>query len=336
MHKSTLLGPWVRRFLLEHLVGERNLARNTQQSYRDTLTLLLPFTGTQHNKSVDRLSVEDLSSNVLKRFLDFLEQKRKCSIRTRNQRLAAIHAIARFIAERSPEHIAWSGEIRCVPFKRFQRPALSYLDKEEIDALLASPDRSTSQGRRDHALLLFLYNSGARATETASLKIADLDLHLDGISAVKLMGKGRKTRFCPLWSATAKTLLALTQNRAPDQPVFLNRLGQAITRHGIYLALCRYAAKAAVACPSLKSKSVSPHTIRHTTATHLLRAGVDINTIRAWLGHVSIDTTNIYAESDLEQKAQMLAHCNSSFHVAAPHGKRWQDSPSLMAFLRSI
>jgi integrase/recombinase XerD len=331
---SLLLGSWVRRFLLEHLIAERNLARNTQKSYRDTLALLLPFTSTQKRKAIELLAVGDLSVDLLKRFLDHLETARRCSIRTRNQRLAALHALARFIAERSPEHIEWSGQVRAVPFKRHERSELPYLDKPEMDAILAAPDRSTAHGQRDHALLLFMYNSGARASEVAALQIADLNLRSPAMSDARLAGKGRKTRRCPLWPSTAAELLHLIGPRAPDQPVFMNRFGQAVTRHGIHWLLCRYKKKASVACPSLLRKRVSPHTIRHTTATHLLRAGVDINTIRAWLGHVSIDTTNIYAEVDLERKAQAIAHC--TFKVSRPHRKRWKDDPTLLAFLRSL
>jgi len=165
MSKSALLGPWVKRFLLDHLITERNLSRNTQRSYRDSLALLLPYASAQNKKPIDQLEVFHLSGDVLRRFLDHLEQHRRCSIRTRNQRLAAVHAMARFISERSPEHIAWCGQIRSLPFKRFTRNELSYLDKPEMDALLAAPDRRTKQGMRDHALLLFLYNSGARVTE---------------------------------------------------------------------------------------------------------------------------------------------------------------------------
>ena len=334
MPKTLLLGSWVRRFLLEHLIAERNLSRNTQMSYRDTLALLLPFTSAKRRTAIELLTVGDLSADVLKRFLDYLETERSCSIRTRNQRLAAIHAMARFIAERSPEHIEWSGQIRAVPFKRHNRSDLAYLDKPEIDAILAAPDRSTAHGRRDHALLLFMYNSGARASEVAGLQIADLNLRSEAMSDVRLAGKGRKNRLCPLWPSTASELLHLTAPRSPDQPVFLNRLGQAITRHGIHWLLRRYTKKASASCPSLLYKRISPHTIRHTTATHLLRAGVDINTIRAWLGHVSIDTTNIYAEVDLERKAQALSRC--TFKTNPTHRKRWKDDPSLLAFLRSL
>jgi len=335
MSKSALLGPWVKRFLLEHLIAERNLSRNTQRSYRDTLALLIPYAAAQQKTSVDRLDVFGLSSHVLRGFLDHLEQVRKSSIRTRNQRLAAIHAMARFIAERSPEHIAWCSEIRAIPFKRFTRNELTYLDKSEMDALLAAPNCRTKQGQRDHALLLFLYNSGARVSEAASLLIGDLNLRADQIGDVQLRGKGSKMRRCPLWPATVNVLLNLVRDRSPDQPVFLNRLGQAITRHGIHSMLRNHVRTASASHPSLLGRPISPHTIRHTTATHLLRSGVDINTIRAWLGHVSIDTTNIYAEVDLQRKAEVLAHCNA-LRTTSSNKKRWRDDPSLMAFLRSL
>lgn len=335
MSKVALLGPWVKRFLIEHLISERNLSRNTQQSYRDTLALFLPFACARKKTPIDRLNVVDLSREVLSQFLDYLEQGRGCSVRTRNQRLAAIHSIARFIAERSPEHIAWCSEVRTVPFKRFARKELSYLDKPEMDALLAAPDPRTQQGKRDHALLLFLYNSGARATEAASLRVSDLFLRTNQIGSVQLTGKGNKTRRCPLWPTTSNELLALIGNRSPDEPVFLNRLGQPITRHGVHWMLRNYVRFAGSSHPTLLSRAISPHTIRHTTATHLLRSGVDINTIRAWLGHVSIDTTNVYAEVDLQRKAEVLAH-SSGFNTQPPKNKRWRDDPSLIDFLRSL
>jgi integrase/recombinase XerD len=335
MSKHALVGSWVKRFLLDHLVLERNLSRNTQQSYRDTLALFLPYASSRKKIQIDRLEVFDLSSDVLRSFLDHLEKERRCSVRTRNQRLAGIHAMARFIAERSPEHISWCNEIRSVPFKRFTRNELSYLDKPEMDALLAAPDRNTRQGVRDHALLLFLYNSGARVTEATSVRISDLNLRAHEIGSVQLKGKGSKTRRCPLWPATSNELLDLIRNRYPDEPVFLNRLGQALTRHGIHRMLRNYVRTAAASHPSLLNRAISPHTIRHTTATHLLRSGVDINTIRAWLGHVSIDTTNIYAEVDLQGKAEVLKHSNA-LHTANVTHKRWKDDPCLISFLRSL
>ena len=203
--------------------------------------------------------------------------------------------------------------------------------KAEMDALLSSPNRQTAQGRRDYALLLFLYNSGSRADEAAQLLIANLDL---GSSSVKIHGKGGKQRLCPLWPTTVRELAALITNRPSNQHVFLNRRNHPITRFGIHTLVERHALRARVKAPSLSTKRVSPHTIRHATATHLLRAGVDINTIRAWLGHVSLNTTNVYAEIDLEMKAQALAMCQ----VTEPQKskKRWRDDPALMAFLRAL
>jgi integrase/recombinase XerD len=335
MSRDALIGPWVKRFLLEHLVSERNLSRNTQRSYRDTLTLFLPFACARKKVPIERLEVTDLSREVLREFLDHLEQSRSCSVRTRNQRLAALHAMARFIAERSPEHIAWCGQVRSVPFKRFVRKELSYLEKPEMDALLAAPDCKTRQGMRDHTLLLFLYNSGARVTEATSLRINDLTLRPNQIGSVQLRGKGSKTRRCPLWPATCNELLVLIRNRSPDTPVFLNRVGQQLTRHGVHWMVRKYTRVVATSCPALATRSISPHTIRHTTATHLLRSGVDINTIRAWLGHVSIDTTNIYAEVDLQRKAEVLAHSNA-LRTNLSNNKHWRDDLSLMSFLRSL
>jgi len=329
MNDTTLLGLWIRRFLLEHLVGERNLARNTRLSYRDALSLLLPFVAGKLNKPVDRLSVVDLSAHLVRQFLADLEVSRHCMIATRNQRLAAIHALARFVAEHSPEHIAWCSEIRSVVFKKTTRPAIAYLDKPEMEALLVAPDRQTVQGRRDYALMLFLYNSGARADEAAKLLINDLNL---ASSSVRLFGKGGKERYCPLWPVTLRELRALIGERAPSERIFLNCRGCPITRFGIHTLVERYALKAKIRMPSMEKKRVSPHTIRHSTACHLLRAGADINTIRGWLGHVSLDTTNVYAEIDLEMKANALAKCEIGDGNST---KRWHE-PKLMAFLRTI
>lgn len=332
--KNSLLGPWIKRFLLEHLIAERNLARNTQQSYRDTLRLLLPLLATQSRKHIDALEIEDMSADAVRIFLKDVEDKRGCSVATRNQRLSAIHALARFIGERSPEHLLWCGEIRSVPFKRAGKNPLTYLEKSEMDALLAAPDRHTPQGRKDRALLLFLYNSGARASEAAAVKISDLEGNEQRGGAVKLQGKGGKIRFCPLWPRTMAALAPLLASRQGDVYAFLNRYGAPVTRFGIHTLVERHVKKAAKTIPSLGRKRVSPHTIRHTTATHLLRAGVDINTIRAWLGHVSVDTTNVYAEVDLEMKAKALAACDTG--GGKQPGRVWRTDPRVMEFLRSL
>jgi site-specific recombinase XerD len=336
MTDAVLLGPWVRRFLVEHLVGERNRARNTQHSYRDALRLLLPFAAGHAGKPIDRLTVEDLSAQRVGAFLVELEQQRGCGTATRNQRLAAIHALAHFIGRHSPEHVCWCGEVRAVGFKKGPKPLVGYLEKQEMDALLAAPDVGTPQGQRDHAVLLFLYNTGARADEAAHALIADLELGLTpgrDPSAVLIRGKGNKLRRCPLWASTVNELRRLVSGRAAGERVFLNRRGQPLTRFGIHALVKRYAAKAAASLPTMAGKRVSPHTIRHTTATHLLRCGVDINTIRAWLGHVSLATTNVYAEVDLETKAKALASCEVH---GEPSAKPWKEDNGLMEFLRSL
>lgn len=334
MKNAALLGPWIRRFLLEYLVAERNLSPNTQHSYRDTLRLLLPLLATQSGKHIDVLGIEDLSADAVRSFLKDIEEKRGCSVVTRNQRLSAMHALARFIGEHSPEHLPWCGEIRAVPFKRAGKNTLTYLEKSEMDALLAAPDQCTRQGQRDHALLLFLYNSGARASEAAGVKVADLEGGEQRGGIVKLYGKGGKIRFCPLWPRTMAALAPLMANRQPDAKLFLNRYGAPLTRFGIHTLVERSAERASKKVPAMAGKRVSPHTIRHTTATHLLRAGVDINTIRAWLGHVSIDTTNVYADVDLEMKAKALAACDTGSPTSPK--KLWRNNPGVMEFLQRL
>jgi len=331
MKDETILGPWVRRFLLEHFVAERNLSRNTQASYRDTLALLLPFASKHGGRAIDRMAVEDLTPSLVRKFLDHLEHDRQCSGVTRNQRLATIRSLARFIGMRSPAHLAWCAEIRATPFKKTAKTVIGYLEKAEMDALLAQPDRRTPLGDRDHALLLFLYNSGARADEAAKLTVDYLQLGSQ--SSVRLHGKGNKFRTCPLWPVTATSLSRLVVNRGKSDAVFLNRINQPLTRFGIHRLVTHYAELASKTAPSLATKRVSPHTIRHTTAVHLLRAGVDINTIRAWLGHVSLDTTHIYAEVDMEMKAKALARVDISNLQSKPPP---QKLPSLMTFLKAL
>lgn len=336
MTEHALLGPWVRRFLHEHLVAERNLAPSTRRSYRDTLRLLLPFAARSARKGVDRLRVEDLSAARVRAFLADLTENRGCGAATRNQRLAAIRSLARFVGLRGPEHVQWCAEIRSILFKKAPRPLVTYLEKGEMDALLAAPARDTAQGRRDHAVLLFLYNTGARADEVAHVRVMDLDLGRvpsRDLSSVLIHGKGNKPRRCPLWARTVAELLPLVSGREPAEPVFRNRQNQRLTRFGVHALVERYARAVGATMPSVAKKRVSPHTIRHTTATHLLRAGVDINTIRAWLGHVSVATTNVYAEVDLDMKAKALANCEVQDH--GPQ-KPWREDQGLMAFLRSL
>ncbi|MDL2230191.1 site-specific integrase [Alistipes sp. OttesenSCG-928-L06] len=333
MNKNhTYISFWVKRFLLEYIINVKNLSRNTQISYRDTFRLLLPEIAKMAKSNIENLHVEEISPECVKRFLNDIESVRNCSISTRNQRLAAIHAFASFVCQCCPEYVEWARQIKNIPFKRGGKKQITYLEKEEMNAILDSPDRKVPQGFRDYALLLFLYNTGARADEVAKLSISDLSLE-KGLATVVLHGKGKKDRRCPLWDQTVKALKPLIFGRDMVEPVFLNRLSQPITRFGIYSLVERHAKKVSLIMPEINEKRVSPHTIRHTTATHLLQSGVDLNTIRVWLGHVSIDTTNIYAEVNMKMKAEALECCEvRTAKIITP----WRNNKTLMEFLDNL
>lgn len=331
MSDLVTLGPWLRRFLCEHIVTERNLARNTCKSYRDTFSLLLPFVSRKLHKPVDRLVARDLTSQHVMQFLTHIEEDRGCSARTRNQRLAAIRAFARFVGSRDPVHVEWCGHIRAIASKKSVQPPVGWLTRAEMEAMLAVPDRKTKRGRSEYALLLFLYNTGARVSEAVQLKVRDLQIGRGngGHDLATLHGKGGKTRQCPLWPETKRAVADQVVDRAADDAVFVSRLGTPFTRFGVYRLIERCAA----GVPELADRTITPHVIRHTTACHLVLAGVDINTIRAWLGHVSISTTNIYAEIDLTLKANAVALCE----VGQPRpGRSWKENKDLMSFLKSL
>lgn len=331
MRELVTLGPWLRRFLTEHIVTERNLARNTRTSYRDTFSLLLPFISGKVRKPVDRLAVADLTSGRVLQFLAHLEKERGCSARTRNQRLAAIRAFARFVGSRDPAQVEWCGHIRAIASKKSMTEPVGWLTRPEMEAILGVPDRTTERGRREYALLLFLYNTGARVSEAIQLKVRDLQIGSGngGHGLATLHGKGGRLRQCPLWPETERALAGEISGRRADHAVFVSRLGGSFTRFGVYRLVERCAARG----QDLAGRTITPHVIRHTTACHLVLASVDINTVRAWLGHVSISTTNIYAEIDLTTKASAVALCE----VGQPQsGRSWKEDKDLMAFLKSL
>jgi len=330
------LGYWIRRFLDEYLLSVRNMSLNTRRSYRDTFRLLVMHVAAVKHTDVDRLAVSDISAPTVLDFLSQIETTRSCSTRTRNQRLSAITTFAKFVSACSPEHIEWCREIRSIPTKKGPKRMITYLEKDEMDGLINTPRKNTPQGLRDHVLLLFLYNTGARADEAASLTVEDVSLPRSSSETpfVTIMGKGRKSRRCPLWRTTAKLLEDTVRGRSSDEPLFLNCRGRAITRFGIYEMVERHAKALAKTLPSISKKRPSPHTIRHTTATHLLQAGVDINTIRAWLGHVSINTTNIYVEIDMATKTKAIEKCMPR-KLAGNH-RHWRSDRKLMDYLCSL
>lgn len=328
---QTRLGPWLQRYLVEHVVTERNLARNTQKSYRDTFLLFLPFVCGKLSKPEDRLEVMDITSDLVLQFLAHLENVRGCSVPTRNQRLTAIRAFARYLSSRDPTFVGWCGHIRDIPQKKGGSQSISWISKEEMDALLKVPNQETLRGLIEHALLQFLYNTGARASEVTQLKVGDLQIGRgDGRHAlVTLHGKGGKIRRCPLVPETERVLKDLVLDLAPTEFVFLSRYRKPYTRFGIYRLVERCAGKV----PALAGRKITPHVIRHTTACHLLKAGVDLNTIREWLGHAQLSTTNMYAEIDLEMKIEAVS-------LLVPFdsrpGRPWKDNTGLMARLKSL
>ena len=330
------LGGFVRRFLVEEMTADRNLSLNTRKSYRDTIRLLFGHLAARHATDPARAAVEQVDAAVVRSFLAHLEHERGNATSTRNLRLAALHSLFRSIARQEPELVDHAAAVLDVPPRRTAMPAMAYLDKHGTDAMLAVPDRARAQGRRDHALLLFLYNTGARASEAARTAVSDL---ASDLRSVRLDGKGRKVRTCPLRPRTATVLRELLGPRLggpPEAPVFLNVHGRPTTRFGIHGLVVRTATKAAESTPTLRDKRVGPHTLRHTAAVHLLRAGVDINTIRAWLGHASLETTNRYAEVDPEMKAKALQACADDAAPTMETVPAWHADDDLMAFLASL
>jgi site-specific recombinase XerD len=331
---SLLLANPLKRFFSHYLPVQKGLAENTILSYRDAIKLLLCYAGDTRKKNIDELTVEDIDGSLVLAFLDHVETVRGCSPRTRNNRLAAIRAFFRFLAREEPSLLPHCQLICAIPFKRTEHRTMDYLEEKEIQAMLDAVDVNSRTGIRDKALLLLLYNTGARASEIVGLYVTDL--RLDGAPQVKLLGKGRKHRSCPLWPETAQALQAYLQQRVPQnlerEPLFLNANGSVITRFGIRYIIRTYAAKATQACVSMASKTVSSHTIRHTTAMHLLRAGNEVNMVGYWLGHANINTTHIYVEIDMEMKRQMLQKTDAP---AIGHAPPWR-KPEILQWLSRV
>jgi site-specific recombinase XerD len=283
---------FIKRFFSHYLPVQKGLAPNTIMAYRDAVKLMLCYASETLNKNVEELCVEDINESLVLHFLDHLENTRGCSARTRNARLAAIRALFSFIAREEPSLLLHCQMIRTIPIKRTQHKTMNYLEENEMQTLLDSVDLNSRTGVRDNALLLLLYNSGARVSECVELKVADL--RLDGVAQVRLLGKGNKYRSCPLWPETVEALEAYLKQRTPKDPatqnLFLNANGSPITRFGVRYITLKYAAKTKNQCPSKASEAVNPHTLRHTTAMHLLRAGNDVNMVSYWLGHADINT----------------------------------------------
>jgi len=322
----------VQDFFLRRLIQQRGASARTVESYRDAFELLFGYLEQHVGKRPSTLTVADLDAPVILDFLEHLETVRGNSARTRNARLAAIHSFMRYVAVRDPASLPVTTRVLAIPAKRFDRPVLGYLTREQIAAILAAPDRATWSGRRDAVLLAVAYNTGARVSELTALQVRDV--LLENQSALQLHGKGRKQRVIPLWASTAaelRTWLAQTQ-QAPGSPVFPNRNGAAMTRSGVRDRLDRALAIAQRSCPTLRGQRVSPHTIRHSTAVHLLESGTDLAVIALWLGHSSPAVTHQYLEADLAAKEATLNRLND----LNPPPARFQPRDRLLAFLENL
>lgn len=329
---SALLGTLLQKFFIQYLCTQKRVSTETVSSYRDTWRLLLQYVNEKHGIAPAALRVNDLNVSIVLAFLDHLEDVRKNSIRSRNVRLSAIRAFFRLVALDDPTNVSLASSIMAIPTKRTVQRLIHSLAREEIDALLAAPDLTQRSGRRDHILLLTLYNTGARASEIVTLKKTQISF--GSCSFLYLHGKGRKERAIPLWTNTAHALRTWLEEISDLQTdlVFPSAVGKKLTRNGLDYILQRAVQRASSSCPSLLNKAVTPHTVRHSTATHLLQSGVDISTIALWLGHESIDTTHIYLESDLETKE----HALSKLAPAGAEIRRFKANDEVLAFLASL
>lgn len=330
----TALAPLLQAFFVERLARQRDASPHTIASYRDSFKLLLAFLHEQSGTPPSKLQLEDLDVTSITAFLSYLENERGNSARTRNARLTAIHSFFQYASFKAPECAEQIARVLSIPEKRYESTLISYLSKPEIDALLAAPDRSTLNGRRDHALLLLAVQTGLRASELASLHRRDLNL--DSGAWVRCQGKGRKERCTPLTRGTVKVLRVWLRelDNDPASPLFPSRTGGHLTRAGIWRLVNKHTTTAGARCPSLAAKNITPHCLRHTAAMQLLSAPdpVDTATIALWLGHETLDTTNKYVHADMELKRRAVDR------TTPPNVKpgRYRPGDRLLAFLDSL
>jgi site-specific recombinase XerD len=326
------LAPTLQAFFTDRLARQRQASGHTIAAYRDAVKLLLVFAERQTGKPPSRLDIADLDAPLIGAFLTQLETSRGNSVRTRNARLAAIHSLFRYAALRHPEDAAVIARVLAIPPKRFDKALITYLTEQEITALLAAPDQGTWTGRRDHALLMLACQTGLRATELTSLTIGDV--HLGTGAHVSCLGKGRKQRITPLTATTVAVLAGWLAERGglPADPLFITRRGTPLSRDALERRIARYTANAALSCPTLREKKVSPHVLRHSAAMRLLNAGIDTSVIALWMGHENIATTQVYIHADLALKERAIARTAPQ---DTPPG-RYQPPDAVLAFLDGL
>ena len=326
------LAPTLQAFFTDYLLRQRQASPHTIVAYRDAIRLLLQFTAERTGKQPHQLDVADLGAPLMVAFLEHLEHERNNTIRTRNARLAAIHSLYHYAGLRHPEHAALIARVLAIPPKRADKPIVTFLTEDELDALLAAPDRSTWTGRRDHALILLAAQTGLRAAELLGLDCSDI--HLGASAHINCLGKGRKHRVTPLIPVTVATLKVWVAERAgsPSDPLFPTRQGRRLSHDALERRLAKHATAARRLCPSLASKRITPHVLRHTAAVRLLHAPIDTATIALWLGHESDQTTQIYLHADLTLKQRAIDR------TTPPGTKpgRYQPPDAILAFLEAL
>jgi integrase/recombinase XerD len=329
----TLLAPTLETFFTERLMTQRRASPHTIAGYRDTMRLLLAFASERTGKPPSKLNVSDLDVRLISGFLDHLEQGRGNSARTRNARLAAIRSLFRYAAFKHPEHAAVIERVLALPAKRFDRALISYLTKEEVNALLAAPDRSTWTGRRDHALLLTAIQTGLRVSELTGLRCQDIRNGAD-VAYLYCIGKNRKERTVPLIPRTIKTLIVWLKERQgmPEDPLFPTIRGGRLSRDAVEWLIDKHAHTAAERCTTLRTKRVTAHVLRHTTAMTLLQSDISTSVIALWLGHEQESTTRGYLHGDLRLKQRAIDR------TKPPDSRpgRYRATDSLLAFLDSL
>jgi site-specific recombinase XerD len=311
MKGSQSLFHYVQTFFQSHLAKQRGVSSNTVFAYRDALKLFFNFAAKHQGKPVTGLAMSDLKAELVLMFLEHIEQGRGNSTVTRNLRQAALRSFFNYLASQDTERAGQYQQIVAIPRKRETRSLMTYLDVNEVRAILGSADKKTRTGRRDFVLFNFLYNTGARVQEAIDLTVGSIRFASPPIATI--IGKGRKSRHVPLWPETAALLQSYLKERGvldePQTPIFVNSRKEALSRFGIRHILQARVKMALKACPSLAGKRITPHTWRHTTAMHLLQSGVDLSVIKTWLGHVNLETTHAYVEIDLEMKRKALSSC---------------------------
>jgi integrase/recombinase XerD len=328
----TTLAPTIEAYFTDRLLRQRRVSPNTVASYRDAFRLLFAFVQQKTGTPPSRLELTQLDAPTIGAFLEHLEQERGNSARSRNIRLAAIHSFFHYCALRHPEHAALIQRVLAIPPKRAEKRFVTFLSPTEVEALLDSPDRTTWAGRRDHALLLTAVQTGLRVSEVISLTRADTQLETG--AHVRTVGKGRKERVTPLTTQTGAVLRVWMRETAgePESPLFPSRDGGPLTRDAIERRLARHVERAARGCPTLRSKRITMHVLRHTAAMTLLNAGIDTSTIALWLGHEQERTTHVYLHADLALKQRTLDR------ITPPRGHpgRYRAPDSIIAFLDNL